>query len=130
MGSIMWDEGFDEAASRLSADSLRVLFMRSEDRVFGSPDAYAAHWPMRNINASMPPFLFLIAEAEQEAPPILKHARVFSDSCRSLGVDAEWHVLKDRDHTSAIRRISDPADPAFTLIRAFLAKGQPASQTK
>lgn len=130
MGSIMWDEDFETAAARIPPDSLEVLFRRSSDRDFGSVEAYRRHWPMGHINASMPPYLFLVAEGEKENPPVLKHAIAFCDSARTLGVTATWAVLNQRTHTSAIRRIAEPGDPAFAAIQDFIQKSLTAPTRK
>lgn len=122
MGSIMWDEDFEAAAANIPADSLEWLFQRSSDRDFGTVARYRQHWPMAHINAAMPAFLFLVAEGEKENPPVLKHAKIFCDSARVLGVDAHWIVLDDRTHMSALRKISEDGDPAFTAIRDFVIK--------
>jgi hypothetical protein len=69
------------------------------------------------------PFLFLIAEAEQEQPPVLKTNRKFTEDSRALGNRAEYKVLPGRTHYSAIRKLSEPDDPVFTIIRDFIRHG-------
>jgi arylformamidase len=121
MGSIMWDEEFEATAAKMPADKLKeALDKQPLYRMFGTPQAYIGFWPMKHVNAAMPPFLFLIAEAEQEAPPVLKHAKAFCEAARKLGVHADWLVLKDRTHYSAIRRFSEPGDPTFEAVKKFV----------
>jgi len=121
MGSIMWDEEFDAAMANASAGQLAALFSAdSPYRMFGTLETYRDLWPMKHLSAAMPPFLFLVAETEQESPPILRHAKAFCEAARKLGVPAEWRILPNRTHYTAIRMLSDPGDPTFALIRDFI----------
>jgi acetyl esterase/lipase len=121
MGSIMWDEEFDAATASASAGRMAALFPNdSPFQMFGTPETYRNLWPMKHVNAAMPPLLFLVAETEQELPPILRHAKTFCESARKLGVQADWRVLPNRTHYTAIRMLSDTGDPTFALIRDFV----------
>lgn len=127
MGSIMWDEDFDASTANASAGQLKASLPNdSPFRMFGTLETYRDAWPMKHLSAAMPPFLFLVAETEQESPPILRHARTFCEAARKLGVPAEWRVLPNRNHATAIRMLSDPGDPTFALIRDFIFKRNPS----
>ena len=73
-------------------------------KAFGSLDAYEAQWPIRYVQAGLPPFLFLIAESEQVNPPILKTNQKFVDDARALGNQASLTVFTGRTHYSNIRK--------------------------
>jgi acetyl esterase/lipase len=121
MGSIMWDDELEQALTRHGRGRVEEAFGRDPDnRMYGSLDAYRDHWPIRHVRASLPPFLFLIAESEQEQPPILMTNRKFVEDARALGNRAEYRVLPGRTHYSAIRRLGEPDDPAFALILQFV----------
>lgn len=123
MGSIMWDVDIEKAIENHGLTKVDSLFSRSADaHLFGTLSAYLDHWPIRHVRAGMPPFLFLIAESEQEHPPVLMTNRTFAEKSRSLGNRAEFKVLPDRTHYSAIRKLHEPGDAAFIAIRDFIAK--------
>lgn len=83
-------------------------------------DAYLDHWPIRHVRTGMPPYLFLIAESEQAQPPVLKTNSTFVERALALGNRAEYRVLPGRTHYSAIRKVSEPGDPVFAMIRDFV----------
>ena len=123
MGSIMWDEEFEATVAKVPAERIAALFKSDPAyRMFGTPEVYQNLWPMKHLNAAMPPFLFLIAESEQENPPILKHAKTFCEAARLLGVQAAWRVLPGRTHYSAVRKLSETDDPTFAIIRDFVLR--------
>lgn len=73
MGSIMWDDELEQAIARSGRDTIAPKFLRDPDnRMFGSFEKYQDHWPIRHVHAGLPPFLFLIAESEQEQSWLVK----------------------------------------------------------
>ncbi|HKI03312.1 MAG TPA: alpha/beta hydrolase [Thermoanaerobaculia bacterium] len=123
MGSIMWDDELEQALTRYGRGRVEEAFRRDPDnRMYASLDAYLDHWPIRHARAGLPPFLFLIAESEQEQPPVLKTNRKFVADARALGNWAEHKVLPGRTHYSAIRNLSKPGDPVFAIVRDFVRK--------
>lgn len=121
MGSIMWDVELEEALQRLGRARVEDAFRKDSDsQVYGTLDTYLDHWPMRHIRAGLPPFLFLIAEEEQEHPPVLKTNKKFAEDARAAGNWAEYKVLPNRTHGSAIRNLSKAGDPVFAIVRDFV----------
>ena len=123
MGSIMWDDELEKAIARYGRPRVEAGFAKDPDNaMFGGLDAYLDHWPIRHVRAGLPPYLFLIAEAEQEQPPVLMTNKKFVDDTRALGNWAEYRVLPDRTHTSAIRKLSESGDRTLKIIRDFVRK--------
>jgi acetyl esterase/lipase len=121
MGSIMWDDELDQAVAEHGLDRVSQGFARDPDNaMYGGLEAYQDHWPIRHVRAGMPAFLFLIAEAEQEHPPVLKTNKKFVEDARAKGNAADYKVLPDRTHYSAIRKFAEPGDPVFALVRDFV----------
>jgi hypothetical protein len=121
MGSIMWDVELEQALEKYGRERVEQAFGRDPDnKMYENLDAYLEHWPIRHIRGGMPPFLFLIAASEQEQPPVLATNRKFVEEARAKGNRAEYKVLPDRTHDSAIRRLGEPGDPAFALVRDFV----------
>ncbi|HEX7182990.1 MAG TPA: alpha/beta hydrolase [Thermoanaerobaculia bacterium] len=121
MGSIMWDEELEQALARYGRGRVEEAFGRDPDnRMYATLDAYLDRWPIRHVRAGLPPFLFLIAESEQEQPPVLKTNRKFVEDARALGNRAEYKVLPGRTHYSAIRKLSEQGDPVFVIVRDFV----------
>ena len=121
MGSIMWDDELEQASMRYGRGRVKEAFGREPDnRMYASLDMYLDHWPIRHVRAGLPPFLFLIAESEQEQPPVLKTNRKFVEDARALGNWAEYKVLPGRTHYSAIRNLGEPGDPVFAIVRDFV----------
>ncbi|MBI2683091.1 MAG: alpha/beta hydrolase [Acidobacteriales bacterium] len=121
MGSIMWDEEFEAIAANTPKERIAQAFKYDTHyKMFGTPEKYIAAWPMKHVNAAMPPFLFLIAEAEQEQPPILRHAQTFCAAATKLGVECSWKVLKDRKHMTAMTKMAEKGDTAFLLVMEFM----------
>lgn len=77
-------------------------------------------WPIRHVRAGLPPFLFLIAEGEQKQPPVLKANRRFVEDARARGNWADYRVLPSRTHYSAIRKLGEPGDTVFAILRDFV----------
>jgi len=121
MGSIMWDVQAEEALKSHTREQVEAAFQRSPDSaMFASLDAYLDHWPIQHVHAGMPPFLFLVAEEEQEHPPVLHTNRVFVEKARALGNEASLMVLPHRSHMSAIRSLHLPGDEVFAIVRDFV----------
>lgn len=123
MGSIMWDEELEQALKLQGRDRVEAAFGRDPDsRMYVNLDTYQDHWPIRHVRAGLPPFLFLIAESEQEQPPVLKTNKKFAEDARALGNSAEYKVLPGRTHYSAIRKLGEPGDPTFAIVRDFVRR--------
>lgn len=121
MGSIMWDDELDQAIKQHGRSRVEGDFGRDLDnKIYGSLDTYQDHWPIRHVRAGMPPILFLMAETEKEHPPVLKTDSTFVDQARALSNWAEYKVLAGRTHYSAIRNLSGPGDPVFSIMRDFI----------
>lgn len=126
MGSIMWDDQVEEALLTHTREEVEAAFKRSPDnRMFASVDAYLDHWPMKHVHAGLPPFLFLIAEEEQEHPPVLRTNRAFVEKARVLGNKADLIVLPHRTHMSAVRSLHVPGDEVFAIVRNFILGKKP-----
>jgi acetyl esterase/lipase len=76
--------------------------------------------PSRHITRNAPPFLVLIAEAEQFQPPILEQSKRFALQMQAVNVSVTVEVLKDRKHMSAMREMADPNDPTLSRIQNFV----------
>ena len=123
MGAIMWDDELEQALKRHGRDRVAAAFARQPDNaMYDGLDQYLERWPIRHIGRGMPSFLFLIAEGEQQQPPVLMTNRKFVKDARSAGNQADYKVLPDRNHTSAIRRLNEPEDPTFVIIRDFIVR--------
>jgi len=123
MGSIMWDDELEQALANRGRGPVEEAFGRDPDsRMFAGLDAYLDHWPIRHVRAGLPPFLFLIAQTEQEQPPVLKTNKKFVEDARALGNRADYKILAGRTHYSAIRKLSEPGDPVFAIVRDFVLK--------
>ncbi|HKH46015.1 MAG TPA: alpha/beta hydrolase [Thermoanaerobaculia bacterium] len=121
MGSIMWDDELEQALTRYGRSRVEEAFGRDPDnRMYASLDTYLDHWPIRHVRAGLPPFLFLIAEGEQEQPPVLKTNRKFVEDARALGNWAEYKVLPGRTHYGAIHHLGEQGDPVFVIVRDFV----------
>ena len=121
MGSIMWDDDLEQAIERQGKDRVAERFSsRPDNAMYDGMDQYRDIWPIRHLGPGLPRFLFLIAEGEQENPPVLRTNRLFVERTRVLGNRADYRVLADRTHTSAIRRLTEPGDAAFLAIRDFV----------
>ena len=126
MGSIMWDEEAERAMKTHPREEVEAAFKRSPDnRMFASLDAYLDHWPIRHVHAGLPPFLFLVAEEEQEHPPVLRTNRTFVERARALGNQASLMVLPHRTHMSAVRSLHVQGDEVFAIVRNFVLGKQP-----
>lgn len=121
MGSIMRDDEWEQALEEHGREQSEKAFARDPSQeMYGSLDTYLELWPVHHLRRGQPPFLFLIAEAEQEQPPVLKTNREFVAEARTLGNEAEIQILPGRTHMSAIRRLGEPDDPAFAFILNFI----------
>jgi acetyl esterase/lipase len=92
------------------------------DGAFGSLEALNQAVPASHVSARMPPFLILIAEAEQVHPPILDDAKVFVAAAHQAGAIADYIVLPGLKHYSSIHNAKSVTDPTFQRIRAFVNK--------
>ena len=123
MGSIMWDDELEQAIAQRGRDMIAQNFLRDPDnRMYGSLERYQDHWPVHHIHAGLPPFLFLIAESEQEQPPVLKTNAKFVEDARKFGNEADYKVFAGRKHFTMVRQLHQPGDAVFAIILEFIRK--------
>jgi acetyl esterase/lipase len=123
MGSIMYDDELEQAIEKHGRERVEVAFGKDPDSaMYGSLASYLDHWPIRHVTGGMAPYLFLIVEEEKEHPPVLKTNKAFVERTVALGNRAELRVLAGRNHYGAIRKLTEPGDPVFALIRDFVLK--------
>ena len=121
MGSIMWDDDLQQAMNQQGRARIEErVRQHSYYKPFGTLDVYLDMWPIRHVGPGLPPFLFLIAEAEQENPPVLRTNKKFVDEARALGNSADYRVLAGRTHFSAIRNLHLSGDSVFAIVRDFV----------
>ena len=107
-------------AGGVPEEKIREHFQKDMyDAGFGSVAALNDAVPATHVSRDMPPFLVLVAEAEQVHPPILADAQAFAKA--APGGKVKILVLKDRTHMTAIRRLGEEHDAAFAAIRDFVA---------
>jgi acetyl esterase/lipase len=127
MGSIMWDDEMDQAIeSRGRARMAQSFWEAPAYRMYESLDAYQDQWPIRHVHAGLPPFLFLMAEGEQEQPPVLKTNARFVEAARKSGNEADYKVFAGRKHYTMIRQLHEPGDQVFQVIVEFIRQHAPA----
>ena len=123
MGSIMSDDDLEQAIAQHGADTIAQTFLRHPDnRMYGSFEKYQDHWPIRHVHAGLPPFLFLIAESEQEQPPVLKTNAKFVEESRKFGNEADYEVFAGRKHYTMVRQLHLRGDAVFAVILEFMRK--------
>ena len=121
MGSIMWDEDLEQAIEERGREAIAQNFLRDPDnRMYESLEKYQDHWPIHHVHAGLPPFLFLIAESEQEQPPVLKTNVKFVQDARKFGNEADYKVFAGRKHYTMVRQLHLPGDAVFTTILEFM----------
>src|SRR5215471_11291708 len=121
MGSIMWDDDLEQAIAQHGRETIALNFLRVPDnRMYGSLERYQDHWPIHHVHAGLPPFLFLIAESEQEQPPVLKTNVKFVQDTRKFGNEADYRVFAGRKHYTMVRQLHLPGDAVFTTILEFM----------
>jgi len=123
MGSIMWDDDLEQAIAQHGREAIALNFLRVPDnRMYGSLEKYEDHWPIHHVHAGLPPFLFLIAESEQEQPPVLKTNVKFVQDARKFGNEADYKVFAGRKHYTMVRQLHLPRDAVFAIIVEFMRK--------
>ncbi|HXO18492.1 MAG TPA: alpha/beta hydrolase [Thermoanaerobaculia bacterium] len=121
MGSITWDDELEQALPQYGRGRVEEAFRRDPaNQIYANLDTYLDSWPIHHVRAGLPPFLFLIAEAETEHPPVLKTNKKFVEDASALGNRAEYRVLPGRTHYSAIRKLAEPGDAVFAIVRNFV----------
>jgi acetyl esterase/lipase len=121
MGSIMWDDELEQAIAQRGRDNIERNFLRDPDnRIYGSLETYQDHWPIHHVHPGLPPFLFLIAESEQEQPPVLKTDAKFVEEARKCGNQADYKVFDGRKHYTMIRQLHQAGDAVFAVILDFI----------
>jgi acetyl esterase/lipase len=89
-------------------------------KLFGSPEAFLNSFPYRHVGKNLPQTLILLAEGEQEQPPILADAKEFVAAAKKHGAKAEYEILKDRTHRTTISKMVKPEDPTVLRILRFV----------
>lgn len=121
IGSIMCDDELEQAIAQRGRETIAQTFLRDPDNcMYGSFEKYQDHWPLRHVHAGLPPFLFLIAESEQEQPPVLKTNAKFVQDTRKFGNEANYKVFAGRKHYTMIRQLHQPGDAVFASILEFM----------
>jgi arylformamidase len=121
MGSIMWDDDLRESIEKNGRERVEAAFARDpRGKAFGSLETYESQWPINYVRPGLPPFLFLIAEAEQVNPPVLKTNQKFAADSRARGNQADCQVFAGRTHYSMIRRLQAPGDEVFDAVMTFI----------
>jgi acetyl esterase/lipase len=121
MGSIMWDDDVEQAIAQHGLDAVAQNFLRDPDnRVYRTFENYQDHWPIRHVHAGLPPFLFLIAESEEEQPPVLRTDATFVQDARKFGSDADYKVFAGRKHYTMVRQLHLSGDAVFASIMEFI----------
>jgi acetyl esterase/lipase len=100
----------------------KFRYKETYESLFETPESYSDADPSRHITKNAPPFLVLIAEAEQVNPPILEQANKFATAMKNVGVEVQIEVLKNRKHMTAMKKMAEPNDPAFLKIIEFINK--------
>lgn len=101
---------------------LRAFFARGRFPPFHSLEEYESTDATARVGAQTPPFLVLVAEAEQVNPPVLEHARRFERAMRAAGRSVEVDVLPGRTHYSALTLMARPDDPTLALVVEFIRR--------
>lgn len=118
-GSIMWDEEFEQAAARATREQIEKAFA-SDYRWYGNVETYRDSWPMKHVGPGLPPMLLLIAESEEEQPPVLRNAQRFTAEMKKNGNRAEYRILPARTHMATVRRFGEKGDPALAAVAEFV----------
>ena len=109
-------------ASGATPEQIRRHFARDPyDAAFGSIAALNDAVPAAHVSAGMPPFLILIAEAEQENPPLLADAKEFVARAEKAGARAKYMILPGLTHYSAIHNARSAGDPTLRRILQFVS---------
>ncbi len=120
-GSIMWDEEFEQAAAQATREQIEKGFA-SDRRWYGNVETYRDSWPMKHVGPGLPPMLLLVAESEEEQPPVLRHAQTFTGEMRKNGNCAEYRILPGRTHMATVRRFGEKGDPALAAVVEFVTE--------
>jgi acetyl esterase/lipase len=101
---------------------LRALFTAGGMSVFGSLENFLDADPTKHAGRETPPFLVLIAEAEQVNPPVLERARGFAARMDSVGRSVKIHILPNRRHYTALTSMASSTDPTLQLLLDFVRR--------
>jgi acetyl esterase/lipase len=125
MGSIMWDDDLRQSIEKNGRDRVATAFANDpRGKAFGSLDGYQSQWPINYVRNGLPPYLFLIAEAEQINPPVLKTNEQFAADSRARGNQAAVRVFPGRTHYSMIRYLDRPGDEVCQAVVEFIQRGR------
>jgi acetyl esterase/lipase len=104
-------------------DSAKLrAFFTSGRWIYPSLELFRDADPTVHAGRHVPPTLVLIAESEQQQPPILESAETFAARVRATGGNVEIKVLPQRTHESALTMMADPLDPTFIGIVGFITR--------
>lgn len=106
-------------------DSVKLrAFFTSGRWIYPTLEAFRDADPTLHAGAHVPPTLVLIAESEQQQPPILENAQQFAARVRAAGGTVDVRVLPNRRHESALTMMADALDPTFMDIVGFISRTQ------
>ena len=104
-------------------DSVKLrAFFTSGRWTYPTLEAFRDADPTLHAGPHVPPTLVLIAESEQQQPPILVNAQQFAARVRAAGGTVDVRVLPNRHHESALTMMADPLDPTFLDIVGFISR--------
>jgi acetyl esterase/lipase len=122
IGVILFDKETVDAIEQAAPEKREKAFQSDPYlKMFGSLEGFRNAWPSSHISPHLPPFLILIAETEQEQPPILARATEFAAAARKFGVRVEIEILKGRRHMTTMEKMPEPGDPALRRILQFVS---------
>jgi acetyl esterase/lipase len=122
MGTMLNPSYDSDSIPKDTLDKIWIKFRNREEyeSLFETPESYRDADPSRYITKKAPPFLVLIAEAEQINPPILEQANRFALAMKKVGVQVQIEVLKNRRHVTAMQKMAEGNDPTFLKIVEFI----------
>ena len=104
-------------------DSAKLrAFFTSGRWIYPTLEAFRDADPTLHAGPHVPPTLVLVAESEQQQPPILDNAQQFASRVRAAGGTVDVRVLANRRHESALTMMADPLDPTFIEIVGFISR--------
>ncbi|MBS1533170.1 MAG: alpha/beta hydrolase [Bacteroidetes bacterium] len=90
-------------------------------KIFGNRQTFEDASPMAHINKDIPPMRFIMAEAEQDNPPILAQTKEFIDKANAFNKDIGYHVIRGRKHMTVITQMPESGDETYRVIKDFVS---------
>jgi acetyl esterase/lipase len=87
---------------------------------FRTPEVMRDAGPTQHIGPGMPPYLIIMADKEQENPPILSDSKAFVGKVTEAGGRASFVVIPNRTHLGTLQAMTGPDDPAVQAILQFV----------